>query len=171
MRGESEGSEADGAEQSERSGAKKRTRSGADERAEQSGESGAKRSERSEGSERVHNRQAPIARKILGLKGRRSLRPTALSPVSFLVRGCRLNALSVLNQLPCRRSLVEQEHTRIRESTPNSFSMPNTSGHPRLKGILNFHNAANESHVQFQSSCGQLSLLRDELTSSSLNQM
>ena len=46
-----------------------------------------------------------------------SLRPTALSPVdlSFLVRGCRLNTLSVLNQLPCRRSLVEREHTRIRE--------------------------------------------------------
>ena len=60
---------------------------------------------------------AKLARPKFWLKGRRSLRPTALSPVdlSFLVRGCRLNTLSVLNQLPCRRSLVEREHTRIRE--------------------------------------------------------
>ena len=63
------------------------------------GESGAKRSERSEGSERVHNLRVPIARKIFGLKGRRSLRLWALSPVdlSFLVRGCRLNTLLILN--------------------------------------------------------------------------
>ena len=84
---------------------------------EQSEESGAKRSERSEGSEKVHNRRAPIARKILGLKGRRSLRPTPLSPVdlSFLARGCRLNTLSILNQLLCRRSIVGRTPRFIRE--------------------------------------------------------
>ena len=73
MRGESERSEADG-ERSKGNGAE-RSEQGSG--AEQSGESGAKWIERNEGSERVHNRQAPIARKILGLKGRRSLRPTA----------------------------------------------------------------------------------------------
>ena len=61
---------------------------------------------------------------ILGLKGRRSLRPSALSPVdlSFLVRGCRLSTLSFLNQLPRRRSLVEREDTRIRERPTSKAS-------------------------------------------------
>ena len=55
-------------------------------------------------SARVHNR-------------RRSLRPTALSPLdlSFLVRGCRLNTLSISNQLPCRRSIVRRRPCYTRE--------------------------------------------------------
>ena len=65
---------------------------------------------------RIH-RRARVHQRVGGSPKEGSLRPTALSPVdlSFLVRGCRLNTLSILNQLPCRRSLVEREHTRIRE--------------------------------------------------------
>ena len=46
------------------------------------------------------------------------MRLTPLSPVdlSFLVRSRTLNTLSKSNQLPRRRSLVEREDTRIRES-------------------------------------------------------
>ena len=75
------------------------------------------RSER-ERSEKVHNRRAPIARKIFGLEGRRSLRLTPLSPVdlSFLVRSRTLNTLSILNLLQARRSLEQSGGHRIRES-------------------------------------------------------
>ena len=79
-------------------------------------------------NEKLHNRRAPIARKIFGLKGQRSLRQTPLSPVdlSFLVRSPTLNTLSILNWLQAQRSLEQSRGHGIRESSSPSPCSPQT---------------------------------------------
>ena len=58
-----------------------------------------------------------------------------LSPVdlSFLVRGCTLNTLSILNQLPCGRSIVERTPRFIRElkDLPKRASIEHSTGNVR----------------------------------------